>query len=55
MQTFYSHWRDFRWFYPVVLLSVLSIVFASSTLSYGAWLGDFPTTASVTSYQQLTG
>jgi beta-mannanase len=60
-------WHGLRWFCLSALL-VLFVTIITPTLasraastqitrsfSYGAWLGDFPTTASVSTYEQLSG
>lgn len=64
-----SKWRGFRWICSIalLLLSLTAVITstsvsraASSTVitrpfSYGAWLGDVPTTASIADFEQMSG
>lgn len=68
MSVYYSKWRGFRWFgfstllvlfltllTPSVVSGAASTQSSTRPFSYGAWLGDFPTTASVATFEQLSG
>jgi mannan endo-1,4-beta-mannosidase len=68
MSNYFSKWPGFKWFCFLALLVLFLTIAVGTTISraastqiitrpfsYGAWLGDFPTTTSIADFQQLSG